>query len=134
MINSDRYVYQAVFSRDEDGIEVKFPDLPGVITFGLTTPEAIEMAQDALEQYLLACEELGLQPGDASEIGSLIVEPTETIFLIDVWMPLLRDKESNKAVKKTLTIPKWLNDLAIQKGINFSHVLQVGLKSAIGIL
>lgn len=63
-----------------------------------------------------------------------MVEPTETIFLVDVWMPLLRDKESNKAVKKTLTIPKWLNDLAIQKGINFSHVLQVGLKSAIGIL
>lgn len=91
------------------------------------------MAQDALEQYLLACEDLGLEPGNSSEIGSLKIDQNETIFLIDVWMPLLRDKESNKAIKKTLTIPKWLNDLAMQKGINFSHVLQVGLKSAIGI-
>lgn len=133
MIRSDRYVYQAVFSKGEEGIEVRFPDLPGVLTFGESTAEAIEMAQDALEQYLLACEDLGLEPGNSSEIGSLKIDQNETIFLIDVWMPLLRDKESNKAIKKTLTIPKWLNDLAMQKGINFSHVLQVGLKSAIGI-
>lgn len=133
MIKSDRYVYQAVFSRDEDGIEVRFPDLPGVNTFGLDMTEAIEMAQDAIEQYLLACEDLGITPPDPSEIGTIKAAENETLFLVDVWMPLLRDQESNKAVKKTLTIPKWLNDLATQKGINFSHVLQVGLKSAMGI-
>lgn len=133
MTRSDHYVYQAIFTKDEDGVEVRFPDLPGVMTFGINTPEAMEMAQDAVEQYLLACEDLGIQPADPSEIGNIKTAEKETVFIVSVWMPLLRDKESNRAVKKTLTIPKWLNDLATQKGINFSHVLQVGLKSVMGI-
>lgn len=133
MSNSDRYIYQAVFCNTGEAIEVHFPDLDGVFTFGQTTEEAIMMAQDALEQYLLACEDIGIQPASPSKIGDLKVKDNETLFLVEVWMPLLRDKESNRAIKKTLTIPKWLNDLATQKGINFSHVLQVGLKSTLGI-
>jgi len=48
-------------------------------------------------------------------------------------MPPYRDKMANKAVKKTLTIPKWLNDLAEEKGVNFSYILQRSLKNYLGI-
>ncbi|MFZ2258867.1 MAG: type II toxin-antitoxin system HicB family antitoxin [Clostridiaceae bacterium] len=133
MSRSDRYIYQAIFCNTGEAVEVRFPDLDGVITFGDSTEDAVRMAQDALEQYLLACENLGIDPPKPSEIGEVVTGKNEIIFLISVWMPILRDKDSNKAVKKTLTIPKWLNDLAVQKEINFSHVLQVGLKNTLGI-
>lgn len=43
-------------------------------------------------------------------------------------MPLIRNELANKAIKKALTIPKWLNDAAEEKKINFSQVLQTALK------
>ncbi len=69
------------------------------MTFGHNISEAIEMAQDAVEQYLLACEDLGLDPATPSEVGRITVAENELLFLVDGWMPLLRDKENNKAVK-----------------------------------
>ncbi|HNU95106.1 MAG TPA: type II toxin-antitoxin system HicB family antitoxin, partial [Bacillota bacterium] len=51
-----------------------------------------------------------------------------------VWMPMIRDAVKNRAVKKTLTIPKWLDDLAVEHGVNFSHVLQEALKRQLNIL
>lgn len=48
-------------------------------------------------------------------------------------MPLVRDEIENKSIKKTITIPKWLNDLAEDKGVNFSRLLQVSLKKYLGV-
>jgi hypothetical protein len=48
-------------------------------------------------------------------------------------MPVVRDEMSNKAVKKTLTIPKWLNDAAVESDVNFSQVLQATLKKYLGL-
>jgi hypothetical protein len=48
-------------------------------------------------------------------------------------MPVIRDEIENKAIKKTLTIPKWLNDIAEQNNVNFSHILQSALKKHLGI-
>jgi hypothetical protein len=53
--------------------------------------------------------------------------------LIEAYMPLIRDEMANKAIKKTLTIPKWLNDLGEDKKINFSQVLQNALKENLGV-
>ncbi|MCL6614005.1 MAG: hypothetical protein K6U03_05240 [Firmicutes bacterium] len=63
----------------------------------------------------------------------LDIPPRSFISLIEVWMPAIRDEMRNKAVKKTLTIPKWLNDMAEKNNINFSHVLQTALKEYLGI-
>lgn len=56
-----------------------------------------------------------------------------SVVLVEVWMPLVRDKFQNKSVKKTLTIPKWLNDAAQEYNINFSQLLQTAIKNYIGI-
>jgi len=48
-------------------------------------------------------------------------------------MPLVRDAIESRAVKKTLTIPKWLDDMAIEQGINFSRTLQEALKHQLDI-
>lgn len=75
--------------------------------------------------------------------GEVIPEPTRTLdlrldanesaVLVDVWMPPFRDYMAGKAVKKTLTISKWLNDAAEEANVKFSRILQDGLKSYLGV-
>ena len=60
-------------------------------------------------------------------------EDNESLSYISVWMPLVRDRIEEKSVKKTLTIPKWLNDLAEENNVNFSQLLQVAIKKHIGL-
>lgn len=54
-------------------------------------------------------------------------------MLIDIWMIPVRDQMKNKCIKKALTIPKWLNDIAIENNVNFSAILQSSLKDYLGI-
>jgi len=61
------------------------------------------------------------------------LEPNEILMLVEVYMPLYRNAIENTFVKKTLTIPKWLNILGIQNKINFSQILQSALKETLGI-
>jgi predicted RNase H-like HicB family nuclease len=132
MLN-DRYVYPAVFSYDTDGITIEFPDLPGCITFGDTEQEAIQNAKEALELHLFGLEEDEEYIPPASHINELNVHSDQTVILIDIWMIPVRDYMNNKAIKKTLTIPKWLNDMAIESNVNFSQLLQVAIKDYLGI-
>ncbi|OPX85339.1 MAG: hypothetical protein A4E52_01654 [Pelotomaculum sp. PtaB.Bin013] len=52
---------------------------------------------------------------------------------VEVWMPAYREDIDNKAVKKTVILPKWLNDMAENEKINLSHLLQSALKNHFGI-
>ena len=70
---------------------------------------------------------------EPAPIDKIRLEPNQAVVLVEVWMPLIRDAIENRAVKKTLTIPKWLNDLAEDKHVNFSHILQEALKERLGI-
>ena len=55
------------------------------------------------------------------------------LIYIDIWEEPIKDKANQQSVKKTLTIPKWLNDLSEEKSINFSSVLQFALKKELGL-
>lgn len=129
----DRYVYPALFEYDGNDINVSFPDLPGCLTFGNNEAEAMFNAKEALEGHLFVMEELGREIPDSTSIYDISRHQNGAIVLVDAWMPLIRDQEYNKAVKKTLTIPKWLNDIAEQNNVNFSHLLQAALKKHLGI-
>ena len=54
-------------------------------------------------------------------------------ILVEVNMPLFREAVQNSSVKKTLTIPKWINDIAEKNHVNFSQVLQMALKDCLGL-
>lgn len=68
-----------------------------------------------------------------SPINSLELGKGQAVVLVEVWMPLIRNIAENRAVKKTLTIPKWLDDLAESNNVNFSHILQTALKDYLGV-
>lgn len=113
-------------------LTVTFPDLPGCIIYGETQEDALKNAKEALELYMYSLEEDNETIPQPSNILDLEVENTQVIVLIDIWMVPVRDEMKNKCIKKTLTIPKWLNDLAIENNVNFSAILQSALKEYLG--
>jgi predicted RNase H-like HicB family nuclease len=130
----DRYIYPAIFTYAEDGITVEFPDLPGCITEGDTEQESLSMARDALSLRLFTIERESGQVPVPSKANQIAVQDEQVVVLIDVWMPPFRHSMLERAVKKTVTIPRWLDDLAQNEAVNFSLVLQEGLKKSLGII
>lgn len=129
----DKYIFPAVFEPGEEkGYCVTFPDLPGCITEGDTLEEAYSMAKEALGLHIYGMEEDGDAIPSPTEPSKITINKNSFITLVEAWMPLIRNELANKAVKKTLTIPKWLNDAAEEKKINFSQVLQSALKDYLG--
>ena len=124
MNKKDIYVYPAVFSYAEDGISISFPDLPGCYSCGWTDEEALRMAKDALGGFLWCMENDGDDIPEPTMLNNLTVESNERLVLIEVYMPLIRNAVDSKSVKKTLTIPAWMDEAAKAQNINFSQLLQ----------
>lgn len=130
---ADKYVYPAIFRFHQGGVDIEFPDLPGCFSHGDTQEEALEMAREALGLHMYGLEVDGDPIPPASLATAVKVDENEVAMLVDVWMPPIRRGVEDRAVKKTLTLPKWLNDLAEKHQVNFSHVLQQALKDYLGV-
>lgn len=129
----DRYVYPALFNYADDGISVEFPDLPGCLTAGDTEEEAIAIAKEAMTLHLYGIEQDGDHIPPPSKANELYHSSDQVIILTEAWMLPFRDQVEQKAVKKKLTVPKWLDDVAREKGVNYSGVLQDTLKEYLGV-
>lgn len=120
-----KLAYPALFSPWEEGTgySVEFPDLPGCVTEGASMAEAIEMAEDAASGWVLGELEDGNSIPSASSPAS--IHPTDGGFIsvVVLDMDAYAEKYGNKAVRKNLTIPAWLNTFAEQQHISFSQVL-----------
>ncbi|CAB3395079.1 type II toxin-antitoxin system HicB family antitoxin [Kyrpidia spormannii] len=134
-----KYVYPAIFDPNElGGYTVTFPDLPGCVTEGDNLEEALKMASEAMALHLYGMEQDGDEiptPSNPAEVQ--IPDDTSSgafVTLIQARTEPIHDEMKNRAVKKTLTIPKWLNDAAEKEGINFSQVLQYALKEQLGFI
>lgn len=119
--------YPAVFTKEGDGYWVKFPDLPGCFTEGDTLSEAYEMAQEAMGLWL-ETETNEFDYPEASDICNVKTNENEQIVLVEFDPVEYLKRTNSKAIKKTLTIPEWLNTLAEEQNVNFSQVLQNALK------
>lgn len=129
-----KYIYPALFTQEsEGGYSVVFNDLESCYTCGDTLEAAMDMAKDALELVLYGYEVDHKPIPDASPINTIDVDDNSFVTLIQADTLRYRKKFSQKAVKKTLTIPEWLNDAALQANINFSNVLQDALKQKLNI-
>lgn len=129
------YVFPAIFEYSEtsEGIGIYFPDLIGAVSYGDTEEEALNMARECLELHLYGMEEEKIDIPKATPISKIHAKKGEAIVLIKANMLNVRDYFENKPVKKTLTIPKWLNDIAVQKKVNFSAILREALIVKLGL-
>lgn len=117
------FVYPAIFHKEEDSYWVEFPDLKGCYTYGTSINDTMASAQEALSVYLLTIIEQGKTIALPSDILSF--NPDDGFSsLVSCEINQYKD---TKAIKKTLTIPSWLNERAVEMGINFSQVLQEAL-------
>lgn len=133
MKKPDRYVYPAIFTYDADAeIAVTFPDLD-VATSGITDEDAMLSARDLLGLVLFGLEEDGGTIPAPTPLMSIPHADNEVVTLVDVFMPSVRLAQQNKCVSRTVSLPAWLNALALEKQVNFSQVLQSALISQLGV-
>ena len=132
-MQKDLYIYPCVFIYKDTGISVFFPDLDGCVSSGENEQDAFNNAKEVLCLHLFGMEQDGDDIPEPSELRSLKLSKNHQAALIEVFMPLFRTKQANKYIKKTLTIPAWLNIEAEQAGVNFSQILQNGLKEYLHI-
>ena len=130
-----KYIYPAVFTPEEDGkYSINFPDISGCYTCGDDLADGMEMAQDALALMITHLEDEKREIPTASSINSLSVTEDEFATYISCDTTVYRRLMNKTAVKKTLSIPAWLNDSAVAAGLNFSQILQDALKQQLNIL
>ena len=125
-----KLVYPAVFTPYEDGsggYAVEFPDLPGCTTGGDDMAEAVFLAEDAASGWVLTELEDGGKAPEATRIEDIETEKGQFVSMIALDMDAYAAKYGNNAVKKTLTIPAWMNTFVEQNGISCSKILQEAL-------
>lgn len=123
-----KYAYPAIFTPESDGgYSVNFPDLEGCYTCGDTLADALFMAEDVLALVLYGYEHDEKEIPLPSKSSAILLEENSFVNIVACDTLEYRKRFNNKAVKKTLTIPEWLNEAAIAMNINFSQVLQDAL-------
>ena len=133
---SKKYFYPVIFEPEEVGVSVYVPDIPGCNTQGDSLEEALEMVQEVIGLMLE-----GKKPEEypqASKPNEIKLDGSQFVMMVAFDklaydMAEYRRKHRSKAVKKTLSIPAWLNNLAIDNDINFSNLLQRALINELGL-
>ena len=123
------YVYPAIFhANDDHSYTITFPDLPGCISEGKSLPNAMYVAQSGLKQWIEYLVDKRLPIRSASLIED--VETTSGEFACYIYA----DVKEGRAVKRTVSIPKDLDDRSIELGLSLSRVLQDALNDKIASL
>lgn len=129
-----KYAYPAIFTPEENGgYSILFPDLEGCYTCGDSLEDGLEMAEDALALVLYGYEKDKKYIPSPSKIYTLPLKEGEFANYVFCDTLQYRKMYNNQAVKKTLTIPEWLNEAASSMGLNFSQVLQEALMNKLNI-
>ncbi len=130
---ADRYFYPAVFTYEPDQeIAVVFPDLD-CATSGVNDDDALLSARELLGCVLFGLEEDGEDIPAPSHLRDVQTQDNERAVLIDVYMPSVRERMNNRSINRTITLPAWLNAIALENNINFSQLMQDALKERLQI-
>lgn len=122
--------YPAIFTLENDEYWVEFIDLKGCFSDGKTLAEAMENAKEAMGLFL---EDLTEYPKCTTDIKSIKLKENQIISFVSVDLEEHKRKYENKSVKKTLSIPAWLNTMAEKENVNFSQILQKALMDTLNI-
>lgn len=122
------YIYPAVFLQNDDGsYTITYPDLPGCISEGKDLGNAMYMAQSALTQWMEYLTDKQLEIPPASAIRDVETEASEFVSLVRIEL------KDDRAVRRTVSIPKWMDDKVSEAGLSLSRVLQDALKDRLSV-
>lgn len=122
--------YPAIFTKEGDSYWVKFIDLEGCFSDGKTLAEAMENAKEAMGLYL---EDLSEYPNCTTNFSNIHLNENQIISFVSINMEEHKKKYDTRSVKKTLSIPAWLNTMAENQNINFSQLLQSALMERLNV-
>ena len=122
--------YPAIFTLEDNEYWVEFVDLKGCFSDGKTLAEAMENAKEAMGLFL---EDLNEYPECTTNIKSLKLDENQIVSFVSVDLEEHKRKYENKSVKKTLSIPAWLNTIAEKENVNFSQILQKALIDTLNV-
>lgn len=124
-----KYLYTATFIPNESGTKFycRVPDLPGCITTGQDINDAIEMITDAASGWLVVAEDEGNDIPAATPQCDLDIPDNATCSIIRIDTLAYRAATDNRAVRKNVSLPAWMANLAEKRGVNCSQVLQESL-------
>lgn len=133
--NRMKYLYSAMFTPSEDGTKffASVPDLSGCVTSGNSLHDAIDQVTDAASGWLVVAEDEGLSIPAATPQFDLKHEPGCVFSVIQVDTLAYRAKTDTRAVRKNVSLPAWMADMADKRGINCSQVLQEGLSARLSM-
>ncbi|MDR1687500.1 MAG: type II toxin-antitoxin system HicB family antitoxin [Clostridiales bacterium] len=128
-----RVTYFAVFEPSDTGYSIYFPDLPGCISCGDNIEHATKMAKEALGLHYWGMEKDGDEIPKPTKPPFEDMESVDFVVPVEIFPDIVKDAIENRAVKKTLTIPHWLNAEAEAANVNFSQLLQNALKEYLNV-
>ena len=129
----EEYIYPIKVKEEEGVFLITFPDFPDQMTDTDEESKVIRSAQEVLALCIIDNENQGIENPEPSSEREIQLDKGERIVYVHLWMPYFRNITKEIYVKKTLTIPQWLDLLAKDKNVNFSAVLVSGLKQELGI-
>lgn len=124
-----KYIYSATFIQDGAKWYARVPDLPGCITTGSSLQDAIEQITDAASGWLVVAEDEGLPIPAATPQEELDHASGAVFSLIQVDSIAYRARTDTRAVRKNVSLPAWMAELADKRGINCSQVLQESIRT-----
>lgn len=127
-------VYAAILTPipDSSGYAARVPDVNGCITTGSDVNETLDNIRDALAACLCTLEDYGDPIPEPTAPEALGHEDGAVIALVDVDLLKYREETDTRSVRKNVSMPAWLFNMADKRGINCSQVLQEALKSLLG--
>ena len=128
-----KYVYPALFVKEDESIIVTFPDLEDTFTDGATMQEAFENAEDVLNLMLWNREEEKDDIPMPSSPEQITVPQEATLAMIKADTLAYRKLHDQKTIRRSITIPNWLDTLARERNINFSQLMQNAIRRECGI-
>ena len=129
----DFYCYPAVVERGKEELGVYFPNFDGCVSAGIDAKEIISNAREALSLHLYGMEQDGDELPMPTTPESIIVKKNQYLILVDINYGIYRDKMNKKSVDRVVTLPRYLNAAAKEKGINVSQFLQEALREHLGV-
>lgn len=127
-----KYVFPAIFTQDGKQYSVRFPDVPGAITCGDDLKDAYQMAEDALALVLMDVEDGGERIPEPTNPNDIKKGEGEIVSLVYADTEEYRKSISTKAVKRTVSLPMWLDARAEKANLSLSRELQDALKAKLG--
>lgn len=126
-----KYTYTAVFTPTEDGTEFYacVPDLPGCVTTGDNIEDAIEQITDAASAWLVVAEDQSLDIAPPTPQAEIPHKEGTSLSLICVDTIAYRAMTDTRSVRKNVSLPAWMANLADKRGINCSQLLQESLRA-----